>query len=417
MKRICLISPGHLSTNPRLVKEAQSLQGAGYKVSVIHGRFKKWGTENDVAIARQISKTLAVPFGPVEAKRISYFKQSMVRHCAKLLVKAKLNTISIFETAHHPIVKDLITAALAERADLYIAHYVAALPAAARAAQRHDALFAFDAEDFHLGDLPDLPEHRLEKKLIKTIEGYYLPRAAYMTAASPMIAEAYADTYGIALPTTVLNVFPKRNAASAPSPSGTAHPAPSVYWFSQTIGPGRGLETAIEAISRAASKPHLYLRGAVSSGFREALSKLALTVGASDRLHFLDPATPEELERLGSAYDLGFVGEAPKTRNRAIALTNKLFSYILGGLPILASDIPAHRRLADEFGCAMRLFPENDPASLAKVIDDLLLNPSRLASARNHTWRLGQERFNWDIEQIRFLDTVSRALAQAEIYQ
>ncbi|WP_338243118.1 glycosyltransferase [Aurantiacibacter hainanensis] len=415
MNRICLISPGHLSTNPRLVKEAVALKEAGFEVSVIHGRYQKWGTEHDVPIARQIGKTSAVPFGPVETSPGSYFRQNFERHCAKAFLKANLITSRAVESAHHPIARDLATAALAERADLYIAHYVAALSAAARAAHRHGAVFAFDAEDYHLGDLPDLPEHDLEKKIIRAIEGRYLPRAAYVTAASPMIAEAYAVTYGIELPTTVLNVFPRTNGVAAPSPRGTAEPAPSLYWFSQTIGPGRGLEVAINAISRSFSKPHLYLRGAGSASYRDALHNIALRAGVADRLHFLAPAAPETLERLGAAYDLAFSGETGFSENNQKALANKLFSYVLGGLPILASDTPAHQGIIDEFGPAMSIFSTNDPEGLAKALDDFLLNPARLASAREHAWRLGQDRFNWEVEQIGFLKTVKSALARRKV--
>ena len=68
--------------------------------------------------------------------------------------------------------------------------------------------------------------------------------------------------------------------------------------------------------------------------------------------------------------------------NRRIALTNKLFSYILGGVPCLASDIPAHLRIAPELGEAMRLFPESDAEALAGLLDWFLYNADRLAQTR-----------------------------------
>ena len=37
VERICLVSPGHLSSNPRLVKEADALHEAGYAVRVVAG--------------------------------------------------------------------------------------------------------------------------------------------------------------------------------------------------------------------------------------------------------------------------------------------------------------------------------------------------------------------------------------------
>lgn len=410
MTRICLISPGHLSTNPRLVKEALALREAGYDVTVIHGRFKAWGTRNDALIARDIGDVRSMPFGRVEASSATYLRQTIGRHCARTLVRAGWTNPNLVETAHHPIVRDLTSAAVAVPADLYVAHYVAALPAAARAARRHGALFAFDAEDFHLGDLPEASEHALEKKLIQMIESRWLPAASYVTAASPLIAQAYTDAYGISLPTTILNVFPQRHAPQGATPSGTARPGPSLYWFSQTIGPGRGLEIAVEAVARAASKPHLYLRGTPAPGYEKHIRTLAEQSGVAERLHFLEPAAPDQLERLGAAFDLGYVGELPETLNRRIALTNKLFSYLLGGVPILASDIPAHSGIADDLGPALRHFAVNDAHSLAAAMDAILLNPKRLAAARIHAWHLGQEHFNWDREKAKFLGLVNQAL-------
>ena len=36
-RSVCIVSPGHLASNPRVVKEADALHGAGYRVTVIAG--------------------------------------------------------------------------------------------------------------------------------------------------------------------------------------------------------------------------------------------------------------------------------------------------------------------------------------------------------------------------------------------
>jgi glycosyltransferase involved in cell wall biosynthesis len=216
------------------------------------------------------------------------------------------------------------------------------------------------------------------------------------------------------LPTTIHNVFPLQNAPLAPTSNGTAEPGPSIYWFSQTIGPGRGLETALEAIARAESHPHLYLRGEAECSYVEKLRVSALQAGIADRLHILALAAPDELERLGAAYDVGLVSELGATRNRQIALTNKLFSYLLSGVPVVASGIPAHRRLAPSLGSAITLFPVGDASALAAAIDAMLLHPQRLAAARAHAWHLAQERFHWEAEAPLLLAEVEAALVDRD---
>ncbi len=410
--RVCLISPGHLSTNPRLLKEARALTGTGYKVSIVSGRYASWARQQDRRIADPLWEISDVVFGPFEAPKLTYMIQSLGRRVALAAARAGVNHLSTLEIAHSPAMIGLMRASMQIHADLYIAHYVAALPASAAAALRNGASYAFDAEDYHLGDSPDAPGHALEKRIIRAIEGRYLRGAAYVTAASPLIAEAYAESYGISRPTVLLNVFPRANAPAAPTPRGSALPGPSIYWFSQTIGAGRGLETAIAAIARAASRPHLYLRGSPATGYDAQLRALAAREGIAERLHFLAPAAPDEMERLGAEYDLGYSGESGFSKNNLLALGNKLFSYLTSGLPILASEIKSHRLLAPEVGAAMTLFSQGDAGNPAATMDRFLQHP-RLAVAREHAWRLGQGRYCWEAEQAAFLSSVEAALAKA----
>src|SRR5262249_52977590 len=155
--------------------------------------------------------------------------------------------------------------------------------------------------------------------------------------------------------TVVLNVFPCAQAPSRLTPSGTTLPGPSLYWFSQTIGSDRGLECAVVAISRARAKPHLYLRGSPAEGFLDQLRAIAIAAGVADRVHILPPALPSEMGHLAQHYDLGFSGEPGHTPNNRIALGNKIFTYLLAGLPVIMSAIPAHRAFAPELGEAGRL--------------------------------------------------------------
>jgi glycosyltransferase involved in cell wall biosynthesis len=407
-RRICLITPGHLSTNPRIVKEADALSGAGYDVTVIAADYMQWAREADAEFGgRRWQVAPKVRFGP-QAPRPIHFKQALTRRSARMLTKAVGLRQFLVERAIHPAVPALVRAALSVRADLYIAHYTAALPAAARAARKFGSCYAFDAEDYHLGELPDGEAHEFERSLIRAIEQRYLPGCAYMTAASPGIADAYVETYGVRRPTVVLNVFPRANAPKAPTGAGNTRPGPSLYWFSQTIGPNRGLEIAVEAMSLSAARPHLYLRGNLAAGYAAHLGAIATKFGVGDRIHLLEPAAPSAMESLAADYDLGLVSELEQTPNRKIALVNKLFSFFLAGVPAVISAIPAHRRLEEVEGAAFLYEPE-DPVGLARELDALLLNPERLAEARNRAWSVGQRRYNWDIEKRILLSAVTQS--------
>jgi glycosyltransferase involved in cell wall biosynthesis len=413
--RICLISPGHLATNPRLVKEADALAGAGHEVTVVAADYLSWGRRADQAFdSRPWRIAPPVPFGP--DARLSRRLHQVARHrLARLFVRNGVRHERILTLACHPAAPDLVATAAAIDADLYVAHYTAALPAAAMAARRRRARYAFDAEDFHLGDIEPGRTYEMDKRLVGEIERRWLPRCAYVTAASPGIADAYAETYGIPRPAVLLNVFPRAESPPCATPKGTAAPGPSIYWFSQTIGANRGLETAVRAIARARSRPHLFLRGAPApaAGFVEQLTALAAQEGVVDRLHLLPPGAPDDMARLAADYDLGLSGEPGHSPNNRLALGNKLFTYLIAGVPVLASDVPAHRRFAADAAEAVRLFKAGDAGSLADGMDALLTSAAALAAARTAAFQLGQGRFNWDLEQQTLLDQIALAAAWA----
>ncbi|MDP2829679.1 MAG: hypothetical protein Q8O37_13870 [Sulfuricellaceae bacterium] len=410
-QEICIVTQSHPSMNPRLVKEADALVEAGYKVSVIAPDFSDFWRKADEEFLSRFWRVVERPrFGPLAPAGIRMAELAR-RFVAGIAVKNfRIMHPVVVRAALHPVAPALISAAKRCKADLYIAHYPAALPAAAIAAQLYGALYAYDAEDFHPGDLPDAPEYEAEHRMIRSIEGLYLSGCCYVTAAAPLIAQAYRDEYQIELPTTLLNVFPLSQSPHGPTPRGTASPGPSVYWFSQTIGPGRGLECAVKAIGLANTKPHLYLRGHPADGFLETLRAIAAKVGVSDRVHVLPLAAPSEMERLAAAYDIGFVGETGDTRNHRIMLSNKQFTYLQAGLPVAMSDVPSHRAFAAGHEASVRTFCTGDERSLAETFDDLLESPEGLATAREHAFWLGQKKFNWDIEKRTLLQTVEKAL-------
>lgn len=401
---ICIVTTGQLGTNPRVVKEAGALIEAGYLVTVVCSKLVEVVEPRDQSLlAEAVFNVRRIRFD----RRFRWKMRRLIQLMCRVLFRFGWRRWPT-EHAVGAMVGGLKSEAASIKADLYIAHYSAALPAAAHAAKKHGTLYAFDAEDFHRGEFA--ARASIDVRLVAWIEDKLLPGAVYVTAASPMIAEAYARHYPRVRPTAVLNVFPRAGAPGAPSARGLATPGPSVYWFSQVIGSGRGIETLIEAVAISAARPHVHLRGTPQGDYVSALSTLAAERGVADRLHLLDPIAPAMLERDAARFDIGYSGEPGFSENNRMALGNKIFSYLSSGLPIVASDVPAHRAIAPELDGAMVLFPADDPVALAAAIDGLLLDPARLAAARRRAWELGQGRFSWEEERGVLIGVVGKAL-------
>src|SRR5206468_11744129 len=141
-----------------------------HEVTVIAADFALWARQADKIFAARpwcIARTLC--FGPHAALPDRVVQALRVR-AARAIIMMGLRHPAAIRAAWHPIAPDLVAAAKRVKADLYIAHYPAALPAAAIAARHRGTLYAFDAEDFHLSDPLEGPAHAFERYMIRAIE-------------------------------------------------------------------------------------------------------------------------------------------------------------------------------------------------------------------------------------------------------
>jgi glycosyltransferase involved in cell wall biosynthesis len=411
-RRICIVSPGNLASNPRLLKEADALHGAGYDVTAVVCNYTEELRDFDDEIVAKVPWTVVrVPRPRGErAMAIAASRFARIVDAAGVPIP-----VALASYAHGGPVGTLRSAALAVQADLYIAHYVAGLAAAAAVAQRHRAMLGFDAEDFHSGEGGVGPAESFRMKMVETIEGTNLPSCTYITAASPLIGKAYAERYGVT-PTTVLNVFPLDLAATpARASSVPGEPASlRAYWFSQTIGLDRGLQTFLQAMTRTRTRVTLDVRGGNQWGGGDRLMALARDLGIGDRILLLPKASPDQMVALAAAYDVGLSLELEVTENRRLCLGNKIFTYLLAGLPVVMSDTPAQRDLAVDLGAAAILISLSDPEAIAVALDRLGSSPGALVQAKAVAFRLGRDRYNWDVERNALLQTIAEVFSRRE---
>lgn len=402
---VCIVSPGNLASNPRVLKEADALHEAGYAVTAVVCDYTEALRPFDDEI------TARVPWQVVRVARPAGERQvgQAARGLARLAVGLGLRPpAALAAAAYGGPVSALRRAASEVPADLYIAHYVAGLSAAAAAARRHGAMLGFDAEDYHAGE--GTPFH---VSMVRTIESALLPDCRHVTAAAPLIGKAYAAQCRVE-PTTVLNVFP---LAMAPAQQRAASASETLraYWFSQTIGLDRGLQSFIQAMAKTRTHVTLDIRGGNRWGHGERLVELARGLGIADRVTLLPMAPPEEMVRLAASYDIGLSLETDVSENRRLCLTNKIFTYLLAGVPVLLSDTPAQRGLAPDLGAAARLVSLTDSAAMAATLDNLAGSQAARAEASSSAWRLSRERYNWDVEKAALLASVTRAFASRQV--
>ena len=388
------------------MKEAGALHEAGYQVTVVAGRnFPPVDALDEAVMARARWRCIRVPTDKsvsIAWRRLSSRAVGLLRGdrpCAGL--NEALLVIS-------PAVPDLVRAAVDTDADIYHAHSVPGLAAAALVARKTGRKYGFDAEDFHEQETTEVERSPRARSIVRQIMDVYLPGASVRTAASPLIAAAFKERYGCGM-TTILNSFgsePAIDRRRLDQAFSKEHPA-KLYWFSQTIGHGRGLEQVIDALALVKTPVRLQLRGFAGERYREELTTRVKRANVA--LDLLDPADPDDMVKLAAEADIGLSLEQREPGNRNLCLTNKVFVYIAAGIPQLLSRTAAQESLATDIGAAGLLVDLEDAAGTAQKLDAFLSSPAQLQSARAET-ASAQERFGWPVEKAKLVEAFRRAL-------
>lgn len=394
------------------MREADSLHEAGYAVRVVSAQNLGWVAAFDARLMHRRAwrlNTLDLTRTSL-ASRLRYGLAWARNHLYRRALSRLTLSAGVAERAYSLASPELGALAAREPADLYIAHALRALPAAAHAAARHSARLAFDAEDLHTGELPRSQGGSLNQCLAERVEAAYIKRCAYVSAPSELIAAEIARRYGIKRPLVLHNVFPWADRELIDDQTRDRRgPALSLYWYSQTIGADRGVQDSIRAAGLLDAPVQLHLRGSLPSAVADELGALARSCDVADRLHFHPQVPPEELPARAAEHDVGLALEPGLTHslNNALTVSNKLFAYMIAGLALVVSDTPGQRGLLEQIPNAGFLYPPGDHQALAAGLRAWARNPAALQAARQAALSAARDRWCWEIERAPFLAQVA----------
>ena len=399
---IVLISSGQPSLNPRLVKEADALCEIGYSVIVIYQYWNNWGTKFDEELLKTKKwKSIRVG-GTPNSDKIDYWLSRVTFKFYSILSRKTSFKFNIAELAIGRCTTQLLKKSLKIKADLYIAHNLGALPIAVRAAKQNNAKCGFDAEDFHRNEVSN-DWKSFDVKLKSYLECKYLHRLDYLTVASPLIAQAYKALDLNLTPVVINNVF---ELEYQPALNLNLNKGLKLFWFSQTIGKNRGLEDVILALNLINnSLIELNLLGNINESEKIYFDNLA-----TFEIIYHQPISGKDIFKLANQFDIGLALEISSPYNRSICLTNKLFTYLLSGLAIIASNTQAQTQFMEENLSVGELYPIGNINYFADVISAFYKNKRLLNSYKKNAYHLARTKYNWELEQKKFTSLIHNTL-------
>jgi glycosyltransferase involved in cell wall biosynthesis len=407
--RIVILTGNHLCHNPRVIREAGTLAKAGYEVTVLGGWFDPVLKQRD----EKLQTMLPFRFVPVIDGA-----QDAARRLGPR-VRGKLGSIA-HRIGHIEnrwqlgyAYSALRRAAYHREAELYIAHSEPAMAVAADLL-REGRRVGVDMEDWFSEDLlPDARRHR-PLRLLRSYEGKLLAQGAYASCSSRKMSEALAQQYRCQQPAVIYNAFPwsERRSLDRLLKDRKNRNVPSIHWFSQTLGSGRGVEDLLAALPLINHAAEIHLRGNPAAGF-ESWLWARVPENWRNRIFMHGLVPNEELLSRISEHDIGFAGEMKYCRSRDLTVTNKILYYLLAGLAAVASDTAGQCEVAGQAPDAVLLYPSGDAAALAARLNALLASPDRLARAKAAALQAAERTFCWERQESVLLETVARALGKA----
>ena len=401
-KRIVILTTHQPAANPRAMKEYETLKEEGHTVRFLYAYNADWSYKideekfNKGLLARQYFIEVG---GNPHSSPIRYFFSRIIFRLARAL--ERLSTFSR-DMATARTAFSLWTTLMRYPADLYIAHYLGTLPAALRAKKKYHSKLVFDAEDFHRGEQSYFAWQIENTKLV---EDNYLPHTDAITTASPLITEEYKMNYPGQNILTVNNVFSKKFLQYPAAPKPTLR----LFWFSQNIGLHRGLETFVKALNHL---PGMDISLTILGNIRlETYPEKLLSLSDSPgNIFFREPVAPEEIFSAAAAYDIGLAGEMPNCRNKEICLSNKIFTYLLAGNCILASDMPGQQEFMSRHNNIGYVYKHDDAKDLAEKIARLYNNRPLLQQCKELSIKAAMDDLNWEKEKTKWLTLINMLL-------
>jgi glycosyltransferase involved in cell wall biosynthesis len=129
---------------------------------------------------------------------------------------------------------------------------------------------------------------------------------------------------------------------------------------------------------------------------------------AWDQVRFEGMLARNELDRLFAEATIGLVLNAPRPDYIEIS-TNKLFEYMLAGLPVIASAIPSWKSIVEEVGCGV-IVDTTDAKEIARAVRELLDVPEEMKAMGERGRLAAQSRFHWGSEEEKLLAVYTNLL-------
>ena len=373
--KICMHVRGVARTDVRVMREATVLAEAGFSVSIID-------IENDP------TRPTEEDLGEIHVKhmlRPDWFIPPRFKpwRIIKTMQKLLTTTLSLIRTP----------------ADIYHAHDINALVPCYIAAQLHRKLLVFDAHEMPLHELEDI-RRRWARALITQLFASIARTCAGVITVSPLIIREMYRRYHVTEVPLIRNILPYRVVPRSNRLRQYLDLSSNVriVLYQGNLQPNRTLDKLVRAARFLERDIVIVLMGRSVVSTQAELEALVAKEGVAERVKIIPPVAYEELLDWTSSADIGAIAYAPDhSINARVELPNKLFEYLMAGLPVIASQLPSVSEIIETYDVG-RVLSSVEPAAIGAEINAMLADRARLERMHRNALEASLHDLNWEKE-------------------
>jgi glycosyltransferase involved in cell wall biosynthesis len=213
-------------------------------------------------------------------------------------------------------------------------------------------------------------------------------------------AEGFEQLARIASTPIIVPNFPLRSLFPSPPihdliPSRLRRPS---VLYRGSIGESSAMLESVSAVAQLPSKVRLEFVGFLRPDAEGVLGAHVASEGLQDRFSYAGVLPYAELQPLTERAAVGlamYKGSSQALLSAATA-SNKIYEYAACGLPVIVSDFPGYRHALGTESWVRFADPE-DPRSIAKALEDLLLDPAAYRKTCFEARLAFETRFNFEV--------------------
>ncbi|MBA3736314.1 MAG: glycosyltransferase family 4 protein [Actinobacteria bacterium] len=377
---ICAAVVSDLSFDARVWKEVRSLTRAGYDVRLI-------------GCGYELPRPQRSSVDGVDVLEISLGSRagavSVVRR-ARTLLRLWLEIVRTHARVYH-------------------AHNIHVGPAAWIASRVRGRALVYDAHELYGESSATGLLSRISAHVASMVERFMVRRSDFVITTNASRAKLLQQRHGRPSIVVLANV-PERCDHVAPLDPGYPRDSPVILYQGGIYARTRAFRQTIAALAML-DDAELVILGFGRENDLALIRLWAAEEGVERRVHLLPPRPFDELVRTAAAATVGIVPILTLDSRTWTGDTNKLFEYLMAGLPVAASDIPEIRRVITVGDPPPgELFDATSPASIAEAVERILKNPQKYAERRKVARALALAEHNWDAQESRLLEVYSSLL-------